>query len=249
VTTEANHQTAAKPKPAPAATLETLAPVIGRLSLIKENSTETGAAFHKYRISTRATASVPRLPPQGTEDRLRFDFRNAIEWPTGYRLTALSSRWGDFPRYIGYSPALDQAAECILNSRKLLIVGAQDEAQEEHNAKVYVAALRTLNACLAHKPQKSESITFTLCAVSLLSGAEIMCSKWPNFNYLTHAGGLGALIQAYGKTVARHDFGKQMVYASLGSIVINSIIKGVGSGPNTLYRTGHTGRTRSSCHF
>lgn len=194
------------------------------LSLVKSAEAPNGATFNKYRIrpatkprQTAATSinQMPRCPPPTSIDRLCHDFIVAYQQcPTGFRLSAFSSRFDDVPRYLGQSTALDQAARCLIYSHGSFL---SRDSQFEINSTVYHRALRSLQDSLNDPLHVSDSTT--LCAVSLLGCAEILGNRFLNWNYIYHASGLATLVKAYGRAAAQDNLGKSIIYSAVGPIV------------------------------
>lgn len=198
-------------------------PVTKQLSLIKSALASNGATFHKYRIcpsarpkhaSSDPLVRVPQAPLFTAVDRLRHDFTFAyLRCPTGYRLTAFNSRIHEATLYLGQSPALDQAARCLLYAQKSLLA---HENGSEIDSSIYHAALCSLQHSL-NDPLRSVQST-TLCAISLLGCAEILGNRFPSWNYVSHARGLVTLIELGGLAAAEDCLGKSIIYSSVGSI-------------------------------
>ncbi|KAJ9606032.1 hypothetical protein H2200_009881 [Cladophialophora chaetospira] len=207
-------------------------PKLKELSLVKTTQASNGASFHKYRIcpprrpkpSALSNGNhISRTPSLTSIDQLRHVFAAAYSHsPFGHRLTAFNSRIIEVPRYLGQSSTLDQAARCLVYSHQSLLSGNEQCGIE---SSIYHQALRSLQESLNDPSQVYQSTT--LCAVSLLSCAEILGSRSLNYNYINHANGLVTLIETSGQTIAQDDLGRYIIYSAVGPIVINALMKGI----------------------
>ncbi|KAE9379533.1 hypothetical protein N431DRAFT_500082 [Stipitochalara longipes BDJ] len=138
----------------------------------------------------------------------------------GYQLQTLGKFFPHIVPRVGHNPALDAAVKCLLGAHKSFIARSKTSCNDD--LRNYNHALSLIRKDL--NQYQSRTPSETICAAMLLCRYEIL--KLDSAAYLTHAGGVAALVEACGPHRITSDFDFALFRSNYPSIISTSIFAG-----------------------
>ncbi|KAN0114622.1 hypothetical protein V8E51_004166 [Hyaloscypha variabilis] len=165
---------------------------------------------------------LPRPPSCSSSESLAATLATRLDGikEIGYQLQTLGKFFPDIVPRVGHSPALDAAVKCLLDAHQRFIVGkisSCDEHLRNDNHAMYLIR-KDLNQLRSRTPSE------TVCASMLLCRYEVL--NRDTRAWFTHAGGVAALIKAWGPDRITSDFDLALFKSNYGSIISASIFDG-----------------------
>ncbi|KAE9381134.1 hypothetical protein N431DRAFT_490578 [Stipitochalara longipes BDJ] len=140
----------------------------------------------------------------------------------GYQKQILGNFFQYLPSRVGHNLALDAALRCTLSSHHNFIAGKLDTGVEA--LKDYHQALCMIRRDVNHFQERTPSET--ICAALLLSHHETFRQTSGDKGFIAHAGGVSAIIEAWGPERINSDFDLAIFGSHYGSCVATSVFTG-----------------------
>ncbi|KIV77624.1 hypothetical protein PV11_09412 [Exophiala sideris] len=176
---------------------------------------------YEYTGSTSVAVSMTRhpLPDRSTLLSMEVIERlKATSYPAGFRLQVLCGWLGFIPPRIGHSATLSAALKCMLRGHDRIL---SPRSMTEGEIRDYSKALALLNQDIALKRDKASSET--ACAAMILSILEIVARRDIKHCWVTHAGGVAALLEARGPDSIVSEFDFSIFYHQYSTIIMTCI--------------------------
>lgn len=135
----------------------------------------------------------------------------------GLSISMLADFFTFIPSRVGHNRTLDAAVACVVQGQRFLARRRLND-QESRDESAYLKALRNLQLSLDDPRERSSAET--LCGALVVAQYELLRPKSPNeIQWLAHAGGAAAILQARGSDSYTTEFEQSMLLAHHGSVV------------------------------